>query len=174
MKQNATGYVNPRVLKLNVGYLLASGSGYSRDSYIDLPPTRVADDLDIEYLRGNLRLSRTKEGILLQAELEVSVKAQCYRCLMDVNHPMKLNLEELYTTARMGDVEFVIDEGGILDLAPLIRAETLIEGEHRILCQPNCKGICAVCGTNQNTDSCDCDYEDIDPRLAALKQLLDQ
>lgn len=173
MKQNVQGYVNSRVLKLNVGYLLASGSGYSRDSYLDLPPTRVADDLDIEYLRGDLRLSRTKEGILLQAQLEVCVKAQCYRCLTDVNHPIKLNLEELYTTSRIGDVEFVIDEGGILDLAPLVRAETLIEGEHRILCKTDCKGICSVCGTNQNTDSCDCDYDDIDPRLAALKQLLD-
>lgn len=174
MKQNAQGYVNSRVLKLNVGYLLASGSGYSRDSYLDLPPTRVADDLDIEYLRGDLRLSRTKEGILLQAQLEVSVKAQCSRCLIDVNHPIKLNLEELYTTSRIGDIEFVIDEGGILDLAPLLRAETLIEGEHRILCKPDCQGICAVCGTNKNTDSCNCESDDIDPRFAALKQLLDK
>jgi uncharacterized protein len=173
MKQNVQGYMNPRVLKLNVGYLLASGSGYSRDSYIDLPPTRVADDLNIEYLRGDLRLSRTKEGILLQAQLEVSVKAQCYRCLTDVNQSIHLNLEELYTTSRVGDIEFVIDEGGILDLAPLLRAETLIEGEHRILCKTDCQGICSICGTNKNTGSCQCDYGDIDPRLAALKQLLD-
>lgn len=174
MKENVQGYMNSRVLKLNVGYLLASGSGYSRDSYLDLPPTRVADDLNIEYLRGDLRLSRTKEGILLQAQLEVSVKAQCYRCLTEVNHPIHLDLEELYTTSTVGDVEFVIDEGGILDLAPLLRAETLIEGEHRILCQTDCKGICAICGTNKNVASCQCDSQDIDPRLAALKQLLDE
>ncbi len=173
MTQNVNGYMNPRVLKLNVGFLLAAGPGHSRDSHIDLPPTRVADDLYIEYLRGPLRLSRTKEGILLQAQLEVGLKAECNRCLIDVNQPIALDIEELYTTLPLLDVEFSIQDDGILDLATLLRAEVLIEEGHRVLCQPDCKGLCPICGINRNHDVCHCETEDIDPRLAALKQLLD-
>jgi uncharacterized protein len=173
MTQNVSGYVNPRVLKLNVGFLLAAGPSHTHHSTIDLPSTRVADDLNIEHLRGDLRLSRTKEGILLQAQLEVGLKAECHRCLTDVTQPIALDIEELYTTTPIKDIEFYILEDGILDLAPLLRAEILIEEDHRVLCQPDCKGLCPVCGANRNHDTCQCDTEDIDPRLAALKQLLD-
>jgi uncharacterized protein len=38
------------------------------------------------------------------------------------------------------------------------------------LCREDCKGLCPQCGTNLNTETCDCAQEWEDPRLAALKQ----
>jgi uncharacterized protein len=39
------------------------------------------------------------------------------------------------------------------------------------LCRVDCKGLCAVCGTNLNTGSCSCKPDWEDPRLAVLKKL---
>ena len=61
----------------------------------------------------------------------------------------------------------------ILDLAPLLREEILIHTDKRILCKPDCKGLCPECGKNRNRETCDCEQDRIDPRFAALKDLLD-
>jgi uncharacterized protein len=39
------------------------------------------------------------------------------------------------------------------------------------LCSEDCQGLCPVCGTNLNRDTCDCRRDWDDPRFAALKNL---
>jgi len=173
MKQSPNTYVTSRVLKLNVGFLLTSGPAHSHDSEIDFPTVRVADDLTLKYVRGPLRLSRTREGILVQAQLLTAMDDECYRCLDSLEHVVTLDIEELYAYHSDVDTEFFIDEDGILDLAPLLRAEVLIEGAQRTLCKEDCRGLCPRCGANLNHSVCECDADDIDPRLAKLKELLD-
>jgi uncharacterized protein len=166
-------YLNNRVLKFNVGFLLNEGPAHSHDAELDLPAVRISDDLLVDHVRGPLRLSRTKEGILVQAELEVGLSDECYRCLDPVERKMDIEIQELYAFHRQNEVEFSIGEDAILDLNPLLRAEVLIGGAQRSLCRPDCKGLCSNCGANLNYETCDCDREDIDPRFAALKNLLD-
>jgi uncharacterized protein len=167
-------YLNNRVLKFNVGYLLSEGPANNRDSELDLPAVRVSDDLLVDYVRGPVRLSRTKEGILIQADLHIGLSDECFRCLDPVQRDMEIEIAELFAFHRKNDAEFSIGEDAILDMNPLLRAEVLIESVHRALCRPNCKGLCSNCGVNFNHETCDCDREDIDPRFAALKDLLDK
>lgn len=166
-------YLHNRVFKLNVGFLLSSGAGHNHNSTLDFPDVRVSDDLSLNFVKGPLRLSRTKEGILVQAELEVAIHTECIRCLDPVDHVMTLHIEELYAFQSDADTEFRINEDAVLDLAPLIRAETYIELTKGALCQPDCKGLCPECGVNLNRETHDCDLDYVDPRLAVLKQLLD-
>lgn len=173
MNSSPPSYMASRVLKLNVGFLLTSGPAHSHDSELDFPAVRVADDLILKYVRGPLRLSRTKEGILVQAHLQTAVDDECYRCLDPIEHVVEIEIEELYTYHTQANTEFYIDEDGILDLAPLLRDETLIAVSHRALCRDDCQGLCPGCGVNLNYAACACDLDDIDPRLAALKRLLD-
>lgn len=173
MKQYANGYVSNRVLKLNVGFLLADGPGHSHDTAFDVPAVRVADDLDLAFMRGPLRLSRTKEGILVQGQLEVGVEDECYRCLEPVLSTVPITLEELYSSPPSHGSEFGIGDDAILDLAPLVRAEVLIATAGGVLCRPDCKGLCPECGANLNQAPCHCADDMVDPRLAKLKELLD-
>lgn len=173
MKSSKISRLNKRVLKLNVGFLLSDGPGHNHDSNLNVPtPIEVADDLTLNYIQGNLRLSRAKEGILLQATLQVGVENICSRCLDGFSQDLTVHLEELYAHLHLGSSEFVIYQDGVLDLAPLLRAEVLILSSQRMLCQLDCKGLCPECGTNWNHETCTCDVDPIDPRLAALKQLL--
>ncbi|MBE0703169.1 MAG: DUF177 domain-containing protein [Afipia sp.] len=174
MKQHTNGYIGNRVLKLNVGFLLASGSGHIHETALNIPAIRVAEDVDLDYLKGLLRLSRTKEGILVQGELKAGFGAECSRCLDPIQREVTLQIEELFAHPVPGDCEFSVAEDGILDLSPLIRSEILIEEEHSVLCRIDCKGLCPECGQNFNYGTCSCTDEVIDPRMAKLKALRDQ
>lgn len=173
MKHYTNGYVGNRVLKLNVGFLLGAGAGNQHLTAFDVPTVRVADDVDLAYLRGELRLSRTKEGILAQGELHMGLESVCYRCLTPVARDVLLDVEELYSTQPNG-AEFSIAEDGVLDLAPLLRAEAIIADEQGVLCRADCLGLCATCGANLNEGDCGCEDDEGDPRLAALRELLDR
>ena len=174
MSSPTTYYVNARVLKLNVGHLLAAGPGHSQKTEFDIPAMRLDDDLLVEYVRGPLRLTRTKEGILVQGHLEVGLESECDRCLEPVSQPITVEIEELYSHPASFDVEFTINEDAILDLAPLLRAEVLIVAARGVLCRDDCQGLCRECGTNLNFAACVCDLDDIDPRLAGLQALFNQ
>jgi len=174
VKQFTNGYVGNRVLKLNVGFLLAGGPGHTHETTLNVPAVRVADDVDLVYVRGTLRLSRTKEGILIQGLLMLGVEDECYRCLQPLECELPIALEELYSTPGSSrTTEFTIGEDAILDLSPLLREEALIADTRGALCQPACKGLCTSCGANRNDGPCDCD-DAIDPRFAKLKDLLDK
>ncbi|MBC7811758.1 MAG: DUF177 domain-containing protein [Burkholderiales bacterium] len=173
MKQSTTKYVSNRVLKLNVGFLLSSGPGHTHDTAFDAPAVRVSDDVLVQYVRGPLRLSRTKEGILVRGWLQLGVLDECYRCLDSVPREIKIELEELFAYQTPTITEFNITDAGIIDLAPLIRAEVLIADTRGVLCRPDCAGLCPDCGINLNHATCDCEANRVDPRLAKLKELLD-
>lgn len=173
MKPPFNNYVSNRVLKLNVGFLLSDGPAHSHDTAFDVPAIRVADDLYVHYIRGTLRLSRTKEGILVQGRLHVGVEGECYRCLDSVLSDVVVAVEELYGYPVPKGSEFAVHDDGILDIAPLLRAEVFIITARGLLCRPDCKGLCPECGANLNTGTCACALENTDPRLASLKHLLD-
>src|SRR5256885_1707817 len=120
------GYVSNRVLKIQVGFLLSEGAGKSRDTEFDVPTLRVADDLMLDYLRGGLRLTRTSRGILVQGLLHTQLNGECVRCLSEISIPLDVPIEELFVYPPEPDAEFTVADDGILDLAPLIREETML------------------------------------------------
>ncbi|GAB5491768.1 MAG: hypothetical protein Phog2KO_19830 [Phototrophicaceae bacterium] len=175
MNTSSASLLSNRVLKINVGFLLSDGPGNSKDIQVDITDAvRISDDLVAQSIIGALRLSRTKEGILAQIKFNVIVERSCARCLDTFQHDIPINVEELYASPRpIGETEFFVGQDAQLDLAPLIRAEVLIALSHREFCREDCKGLCPVCGVNHNHESCDCETDYIDPRMAKLKELLD-
>lgn len=175
MKTPSRQYLSSRVFKTNVGFLLSAGSGNHQDSRLDIDePVQLGEDLVVNSIEGTLRLTRAKEGILVQMQLEVIADNECSRCLDDVEQVMTISVEELFAHPASDMTEFSVNADAMLDLAPLLRAEVLIEMEYKILCSPNCKGLCPQCGINLNHETCDCQANKIDPRFAKLKQLLDK
>lgn len=174
MSQPPSKTLHRRVFKINVGFLLSAGPGNHHDSSFDIPEAvQVDDDLTLTYVKGPIRLTRAKEGILVQAGWHVGIVLECPRCLDGFEHDLTLRLEELYMHPVPRDGEFSVGADGNLDLAPLVRAETIIASTYPIMCRPACKGLCQQCGTNLNHETCQCEHDFIDPRMAKLKELLD-
>ena len=104
-------------LRLNVGFLLHQGAGTSREFEIDLPALQVGDDLDLLFLRGILRLTRTGEGLYIEGPLEAEIDKDCDRCLTPLNQTLAVELGELlYYPPRPGtDPSESVPETGNLD-----------------------------------------------------------
>ena len=63
--------------------------------------------------------------------------------------------------------------GDSADLEEIIRTVFVLNLDSRMLCKPDCKGLCFRCGKNLNDGPCGCQKE-LDPCFAALRQLLNK
>ncbi len=163
------------LLRLNVGFLLRQSAGYSRDIPFDSPGVLAVEDIQIVSLNGLLSLTRTPQGILVQGDLAADVITECVRCLTPFEFHFTMSLSDLFASPAPKDADspFVVDEGGFLDLRPIVREESILAVPIHALCRLDCKGLCPECGENLNEATCDCKRDTIDPRLAPLRALLD-
>src|SRR5215831_18692981 len=83
-----------RVLRLNVGFLLKEGIGYSREMGFDEPMVQVSDDLTVQNLTGSVTLTRTPQGLYVQGRLTGLIDNECARCLDTFDQPISARLGE--------------------------------------------------------------------------------
>lgn len=99
----------------------------------------------------------------------------CSRCLKDESK----QCEQLFSHKLAGELndsdndDYILVENFKLDLDELATSDILLELPIKTLCKEDCKGLCPKCGTNLNERDCGCDTRQIDPRLEALRKLLD-
>jgi uncharacterized protein len=53
----------------------------------------------------------------------------------------------------------------------MVREQLFLTIPMKRLCREDCGGLCPSCGANRNLTPCECTAEDLDPRLAPLKDL---
>lgn len=163
-------------LRFNFGHLLQGDRGGSRVVELVYPKVRVSDDVTLSPLEGKFKATRTSRGIYLKGKLRSVIETECTRCLSTVSMPIQIQLDDLfyYPASAAPEGEYAITEDGIVDLAPLTREVSLLEIPMQVFCREDCKGICVQCGQNLNEGTCECVADDIDPRLAALRTLLEE
>jgi len=163
-------------LRLNVGFVVAQSAGFSRDFPFDIPLINVPPDLHLTNLVGGTRVTRTPQGILLQADFQALTELECVRCLTDFQQVLNINFTELYAFSQryVTDSGLLMPETGIIDLNPVLREYAVLEIPISPLCKPDCKGLCPICGNNLNESTCTHEDDSGDPRLASLKSLLDK
>lgn len=163
----------PSRLRFNFGFFLEASLGTTREIELDYP-TIVAEDVTLTPLQGTFSATRTSEGVYVSGKLHSFIELDCVRCLTATNVPIEFELDELFyyppSTAPKG--ELVIGDDGYIDLAPSVRELSILAAPIQPLCKPDCAGLCMDCGTNLNETDCDCVNDDIDPRFAVLKTLL--
>ncbi len=166
---------HPSRLRFNFGFLVEARIGTSRTIELDYPTIDV-EDLTLAPLQGVLEVTRTSEGVYLAGELHTATAVECVRCLEATQVELTVTLGELlyYPPWEAPEGELFIGEDGFIDLAPLVRELSLLEVPIQPICREDCLGLCQECGQNLNEGDCGCADEALDPRLAALKELLDR
>lgn len=115
--------------------------------------------------------------ILLESQTNLSLLIPCSRCLEEVEIPFDISAsKELNFNESDADRIKELDEqnyidGYNLDVDLLIFDEILLGFPLKVLCKPDCKGICKVCGKNLNKESCDCEQSVGDPRMLAIQDI---
>lgn len=131
-------------------------------------------------VEGKVRLAGAE--VFVNGHIETRAQVECDRCLKLVEMPVNADFDLQYITGAeyesSATVELTEDalsvsvfDGETIDVDEIVKEQILLAVPTRLLCQPDCKGICPVCGIDKNTGDCECETEDIDPRWAALKNL---
>jgi uncharacterized protein len=159
------------VLRYNVSLLLKPEVGAAMDLAID-EVNQSLGDLKLDYVRGQLRLTRVTNRILVKGNLQTVADAECTRCLTAFKLNLNLPMEEMFALSPAGDPIYFVNDDGWLNLQAPLREQVLLAMPIKLFCRPDCKGLCPECGQNWNDGPCEHQGQQIDPRLAALKSLL--
>lgn len=134
------------------------------------------------------RIKRSGMDVKLDGDLKAVISISCDRCLNDVRVTCDQTVSLVFipleaeriakgeTELHENDLEFSYYENDELDVDQLIREQLELALPVRVLCQTECRGLCAQCGADLNIAPCDCQPL-VDPRwqeLAELKEQLEQ
>jgi uncharacterized protein len=121
-------------------------------------------------------ISRTTSGLLFELELEARLVGPCVRCLVETAVTTATRGREYHSAAAGAEDElrtpYVVDER--LDLSTWARDAVALALPDKILCRPDCAGLCPVCGADLNVEPHAHEEAGGDPRWAALAELRDR
>jgi len=121
---------------------------------------------------AELTVTRASSGTVLELALDLSLAGPCFRCLSAAELPLELRLREYQATKPEGEEEqseYLEDDR--LDLSAWAHDAIALALPDKILCRPDCAGLCPVCGKDLNAEPHEHAEERTDPRWAALEAL---
>jgi uncharacterized protein len=171
----------PAPLTYPLASLLAEPAGTERRYEIHGATIPLPDDLRlVEPIDGQVRISRTNRGVLVDASLTTAIAGTCSRCLRDIEIPMSVEIhEEALPTVDLGSGHALdtsaepdtvrLTDHHELDLGTLAAEAISLEEPIVALCEETCPGLCPDCGERLGPGHVEHEADDIDPRLAALR-----
>ncbi|MBP2405400.1 YceD family protein [Streptomyces syringium] len=141
----------------------------------------VAEGATVEL---DLRLESVMEGVLVTGTARAPLTGECVRCLEPLGRELEVDFQEMFSypdaddrsrPADTGDdaeeeEDMLFLEGDLFDLEPVLRDAVVLALPLQPVCQEDCPGLCAECGTRL-ADDLDHHHESVDIRWAALQGL---
>lgn len=127
--------------------------------------------------------SRKLAKIVVKGRVNAMAQVECDRCLKTLTIPIDTEFKVEYETpeayrdseiAELGDEDMGLSvlEGEVVDIDEIVREQILLAVPSQALCDVNCKGLCPVCGADQNLTTCTEHEAQIDPRWKELEKLV--
>jgi uncharacterized protein len=160
---------------------LSHGQGARLEPPVRLEPLELGGQTYVpgaEVLRTRLDVSRPSNGYAFRLRFPLHVKGPCMRCLEDADLAVEIDAREV-DQGGTEDEElrspYVVEDE--LDLGRWAHDAAILALPTRILCRPDCAGLCPVCGESLNDADRSAHKHDTggDPRWSKLRELkLDQ
>ncbi len=119
-----------------------------------------------------LRLEAVMDGVLATGTASAQATGECVRCLDELDENLVVDFQELYLYAEAGEDDLSLEDD-LLDLEPVLRDAVVLALPFKPVCDPECPGLCPECGARLADDPDHTHGEAIDPRWAALSQVID-
>lgn len=165
--------IDPMIIELE-GLVDNPGDSYTISGSIDVDGYQVGEksfrlEDGIHY---DAVFTNAGEGILLTGMVRAEATGECDRCLDPASFSIAGELQEYYLFDEpedpREDEDFeVIGENRSIDLAGPVTDAVVMDTPFVVLCQPDCKGLCPVCGCNLNRETCDCAQKAADERASS-------
>ena len=126
-------------------------------------------------LRVQGKVTNRAGALLLEGDASTVLDLTCDRCCKPFTREKTVSLDSLLATElehEDSEDEIILLEDGAADLDEVASTAFILAMDTTNLCSEDCKGLCSRCGADLNDGPCGC-KPDVDPRLAALAQLLD-
>ncbi len=125
------------------------------------------------------------QDIRLVGDFSTQVEMKCARCLDPVLEDVARSFDLLYRPLKTlgageeveiseSETEIGYYQGEGLLLEDALKEQLFLALPAKVLCMPDCKGLCPHCGKNMNATECGCTVEMSDPRWAALAEIKDK
>jgi uncharacterized protein len=165
-------------MKFNTGSL---SIGVREYSFLEETGTVGLNDRFFGDVSVLARVEKTSKMIELQASLKVNARLICDRCAEEFITTISKTYRMVYffdENDKAGypeeEISVLPSENTIIDITDDVRQFIQLAIPLKILCRIDCKGLCQLCGTNLNENTCSCDDSFIDPRWEQLNKLLNQ
>lgn len=154
------------------------GESISYSAVVDLSDLQYGTCFPVtEPVKAEGTVRNTAGVLVMKGEITTCIHGVCDRCAAEFDREMELPIDAVLVTELANEEnedEWVFTlEGDSADLDDIVRTIFVLNMDSKLLCSDDCKGMCCRCGKNLNEGPCSCEKE-IDPRLAALKQLLNK
>ena len=125
---------------------------------------------------AELTVTQATTGLLFELRFDVRLHGPCMRCLADSALDIRVDAREYHAADSGGDEElqseYVVDDQ--LELSTWARDTIALALPDQILHDPDCAGLCPVCGKDLNVEPHTHDDVSPDPRWSALEALRDR
>lgn len=123
-------------------------------------------------VKGRLRFFA--DSVELTAEVAYDYSMPCNRCMEETLTRRRQKIFHVLARSLNEDEDDTyVQVEDVLDLDALLYADIILELPTKYICKEDCRGLCPQCGVNRNKETCNCGKSGIDPRLEALKALLE-
>ena len=122
------------------------------------------------------RITNEAEIVSCSLTVHFTLHLLCDRCAEPFDRTFSFEGQAVLVTRLNGDNaddEYVLIPDAQFDADEFAESCILLNMPTKNLCFEDCKGVCPVCGVNLNVQTCSCQTKRIDPRLEALRQLLE-
>jgi uncharacterized protein len=119
-----------------------------------------------------LDVAKMPGGYSLRLRGAVELTGPCMRCLERADRRVAIDAREVDQSGGGEELDSPYVEGDDLDLRGWARDSVALELPTQIVCTPECKGICSICGENLNRADPDHSHERApDSRWSKLSQI---
>ena len=167
---------NPRKpFRINVGFIIHEEVGYSHEIPFEMEKAKL-EDFELKNLVGKVDIGRTPQGLVVLGKFEADTQLECVRCLREFTHALDWEFTELYAFNKksVSETGLLLPEDAHIDLAPLLREYAILEIPINPLHDPDCKGLCPICGQDLNVRDCGHRPDAADSPFAKIRDLLDE
>ncbi len=171
--------IKPKLIPKNksINYFLESSDGWPLEILNTLQKDSLETDLNEGKLEIELKLERfytseLSEYILIEGVVTANYNTPCVRCLETTRQFIDFNFkacvlehelqesdnfkEEASINVSDDDYDlFFINEKFELDLHEIVSEQIFLSIDNFPLHDPDCKGLCSICGINLNNNSCE-------------------
>ena len=154
------------------------GASVPFETSVDLSDLRYGTSYPVSEPVLATGMVRNTAGVLMMTgSITTCIHGICDRCASEFDRKIDFPIDVVLVTELANEEnedEWVFPlEGDSADLDDIVRTVFVLNLDSKLLCDEDCKGLCCRCGKNLNDGPCSCQKE-LDPRFAALKQLLEK